>query len=617
MQRVIVPAHAIVLALVLLAACPRGTRQTLVPDVPQNGDVRARNRFSEARARFLRDGTGELEFRQIAEDYPDDPIAPFADLYLGIAAIKDRHFDEAARALQAVMAKTRDPGLALRAELFLGIAKNYQNDPAGALVLLKHAARAVENDDERTEYLAALAYATAASPAPLGALPLFDQLYARSSATERAAIVERCEQLAAGATADALKRAFDELADRKGPAMAAVASRLAMMAGDTAEGARLREAAAPARAAVGLPRKIASSEAATPAGGGDANLIGAIVPLGGKTARVGEAAVAGLGLAAGVPDGHGVTAIEVRAAAEADAAAAMVDELARANVVAIVGPVDGASVDAAAARAEGLGVPLISLATRPEKRSGGRFIFHVVHSAEARARALAQRALAKGVRSFAVLAPENDYGKSVTAAFTAEVGKGGGHIETKVTYPAKTESFANFAGKLGGSWDALFVPDQADTLALVVPALATSGKVPKPFGYTKKVTGGRAILLLATAEGLTNAFLTAGRHAEGALLAPGFYPDDSDAQLKPFVDRFTGTFGRAPGSIEAYAYDAAQLAAAAGAGGRAGLAATLAAGELAGVTGTIRFDADHRRADPGVMFTVVEDAGAFVIKTAR
>ncbi len=607
-----------VLALVILAGCPRGTRKTLVPDVPQNGDAQARSRFSEARAKFLRDGTGEKEFRQIAEDYPDDPIAPFADLYAGIAAIKDRHFDVAIKALDQSIEKNKDPALTPRAQLFLGIAKNYAGDPAGALPLLRTFATAVENDDERTEYLAALAYATAsASQQPLSALPIFDQLFARVSPTERAAIVARVEQLAAAAQPDALRRAFDEIADRRGPAMAAVASRLAVLAGDTPEGQKLREAAAPARAAVGLPRTIAPSEAAPPAGGGDANLLGAIVPLGGKTARVGEAAVAGLGLAAGVPDGHGVAAIEMRTAADPETGTAAVDDLARANVVAIVGPVDGASVDAAGARAESLGVPLISLATRPEQRTTGRFVFHVVHSAEARARALAQRALGKGIKSFAILAPESEYGRSVTAAFVAEVGKGGGTIATKVTYPTKTESFANFAGKLAGSWDALFVPDQAEMLALIAPALATAGKVPKPLGYAKKVTGGRAILLLSTAEGLTNAFLTAGRHADGAWLAPGFYPDDSDAQLKPFVDRFTGTFGRAPGTIEAYAYDAAQLAAAAGAGGRAGLAATLASGEFAGVTGTIRFDAQHRRADPGVMFTVVEDAGSFAIKTAR
>jgi ABC-type branched-subunit amino acid transport system substrate-binding protein len=73
-----------------------------------------------------------------------------------------------------------------------------------------------------------------------------------------------------------------------------------------------------------------------------------------------------------------------------------------------------------------------------------------------------------------------------------------------------------------------------------------------------------------------------------------------------------------PGPTEAYAFDAAQLAAAAGGGGRQGLAATLATATLSGVTGAIKFDASHRRADPGVVYTVVEEtAGVFAIRTVK
>ncbi|MCX5740896.1 MAG: ABC transporter substrate-binding protein, partial [Proteobacteria bacterium] len=284
---------------------------------------------------------------------------------------------------------------------------------------------------------------------------------------------------------------------------------------------------------------------------------------------------------------------------------------------AVIGPIDGASVDAAGGRAEGLGLPLISLATRPEERTQGKYVFHIRHSAEARVRTLAQRALAKGVKKFAVLAPDSGYGRALTAAFEAEVGKGGGAIVIKVSYPAETKSFASVAGKLGGGWDGVFVPEQADTLALITPALAASGKVPKPVG-TKKVAGGKPVLLLSTAEGLSAAYLAdAGRHSEGALFAPGFYPDDTDAMQKPFIERYVASYGHAPGATEAYAFDAAQLAAAAGSGGRAGLAATLARSELPGITGAIRFDVDHHRSDPGVLYTVVEEAGSFAIRVVR
>ena len=62
------------IALVLglgLTGCPRGTRKTLVPDVPQSGAAEARTRFAEAKAKFARDGQNSEEFRAIAEDFPE------------------------------------------------------------------------------------------------------------------------------------------------------------------------------------------------------------------------------------------------------------------------------------------------------------------------------------------------------------------------------------------------------------------------------------------------------------------------------------------------------------------------------------------------------------------
>ena len=606
--------------MVALVACPRQTRKTLVPDVPQNGDAQARTRFAEARAKFLRDGRNGAEFRQIAEDFPDDPIVPWAELYAGIAAIKERKFEVAVKSLTGVIEGNTDPGLTLRAELFLGIAKNYTGDPATAVRLLKKAERAIENDDERTEFLAAFAFATAQGERPLASLAVFDELYRRVTPTEKALIVARVEEVVAAAEPSTLGRLFDELADRKGPSFAAIASRLALLAdaaGNAQEAARLREAAGPVRIAIGLPRTI--GPAATAGGGsGDPSVVGAVLPLGGKQQRVADAAVAGLGLAAGVSDGRGVAPVEIRAANDAGAAEIAVEDLARANVIAVIGPIDSASVDAAGARAEGLGVPLLSLSTAAEKNQASRFVFHMVHSGEARSRALAQRALAKGVKKFAVLAPENGYGRAMTAAFTGELAKGGGTVVSTVTYKGDTKSFAGFTAKLTGDWDAVFVPAQADVLGLIAPALAATGKIPRPLG-TKKVIGGRPVLLISTAENLTASYLTdAGRHSQGALLAPGYYPDDHDPASKDFLDRFIASFGRAPGFIEAYAYDAAQIVVSAGGAGRAGLAATLARGELPGLTGAIRFDADHRRADAGVLYTVAEETGGvFAIRVTR
>ncbi|TMQ02752.1 MAG: amino acid ABC transporter substrate-binding protein, partial [Deltaproteobacteria bacterium] len=521
--------------------------------------------------------------------------------------------------LTEVVEAKADPGLTARARLFLGIAENYAGNLAAALPLLRSNEQAIEDDAERTEYLAALAYATAAAgDPPIRSLVVFDQLYPRVTPTERAAMVARIAEVVAATDPGLVRRAFDELPDRKGPSFAIVASRLAVLAdqaGNAQEAQRMRDIAAPARAAIGLPRAIGPETAAGP--GGPVGLLGAVVPLGGKSNRVAEAAVAGLGLAAGVGDGKAVAAVEVRAAGDGDAVGLAVEDLARANVVAIIGPTDTNAVDVAAPRAEALGVPLLSLSGRAEKHAMRRTVFHMMHSGEARARALAQRAFAKGITRFAVLAPESGYGKTLSTAFADEVARAGGTLAATVTYKADTKSFAGVVGKLPGGWEAIFVPEDAATLALIAPALDAAGHKPRPLG-TRKLRAGRPVLLLSTAENLTGAFLSdAGRHAEGAFLAPGYYPDDQDPASKAFIDRFIATFGRAPGFVEAYAFDAAQLAAAAGGGGRAGLAAALPRVQLVGLTGTIRFDADHRRADPGVIYTVVEESGGYAIRVAR
>jgi hypothetical protein len=212
---------AFVIVLLGLAACPRPTRKTLTPDVPKHGDAEARSRFLEAKAKFLEDGTHAAAFKDIVEDFPNDPIVPWAELYAGIAAVKDRKFAEADAQLGKVIEANANPGLTARAQLFLGISKNYAGDTANARRLLAGADKAIENDDERTEFLAAVAYSTALGDKPLQSLPVFDQLYGRVTPPEKALIVARCEELVAALDRSTLERLFDEIDDRKGPAIAA------------------------------------------------------------------------------------------------------------------------------------------------------------------------------------------------------------------------------------------------------------------------------------------------------------------------------------------------------------------------------------------------------------
>jgi ABC-type branched-subunit amino acid transport system substrate-binding protein len=621
------------LALVaLLVACIH-SRRTLMPEpaAPHNGDATARARFLDARSKFLRDGSEAGEFAQIVEQYPSDPIVPLAELYSGIAAIKQRDFAGADAHLAKVVSANADAALQQRARLFLGIAKNYEGDSAGAGLLLAGAdCDALDSDDERVECAAAVAYTTAAGNHPLAALPLFDKLYRNPqlTPTERAALVGRVEDVVASAEPNELARAYDGLSPRDGVAGAVAGSRLALIAeasGDVGRAQKLRAAVAQPRTAIGLPRTIGSEVggATATSSGGTQGLVGAALPLAGKNQKVGADAARGLALAAGAADGSGIAAVETRVADDEGTATAAFDDLARVGVIAIIGPYEKKAVDAAAGRANALGVPMLSLSTVPEQRPAGRFVFHMWHSPEARARALAKRALAEHLTTFLVLRPDNLYGKSVGDAFMEEIARGGGTlVGSAVDYPqdASATTLVKLvnAGKLGSGWQAVFVPDTAAELELVASAInGDKSRIIKPIRTkkTKALKGAQPVVLLATAEGLEGKFLAnTGNSADGALLAPGFYADDTDPAAKDFLDRFKGAYGGDPKANEAYAYDAAQLAAAGGARSRGALADTIAHGAIPGVTGTIQFDAAHRRADPPHIYSVVQEDNGYAIR---
>jgi len=623
-ERVFVRAglHLVLLAVLLaLAGCPK-SRRTLVPSVPTSGDPVARQRFLEARESFLRAGDdprAAAEFRAIADEFEGDPIEPFARLYAGIAAEKAGDHEGAARSLdQLLIDQSLEPGLRTRGELYLGLARGALGDQARALPLLIAGERAIEDDAERGAWTAARAHAHAESAQPLDALPWFDRWWAIATPPERAFIRGRLEQLVAAAPAEAARAAWATLGG-EGPSVGVLGWRVAAdlaVAGD-AEGARAaRGRAAPVRRAIGLAVTGADDGPAAPV---DPGVLGAIVPQSAKQARVGEQLAKGL-LVGATSLGDAAPSIRIEDA-EGPAAADAVAALARTDALAILGPTDGASVDAAAARASELGVPLLSFNPRADALAGGgTWVFHLLHSAEARARALARLAVGRGVKKLAVLRPQTGYGNAVARAFATEVAAAGGEIVVEVEYTADTKSFAGVVKKLGSGWQGVFVPDQADRLELIAPALASAGMIARPVG-TKKAIGGRPIVLMSTAEGAGDDFVReAARYSDGAWLAPGYFPGALDEAGLEFERVYLEQTGRSPTAVDAYAYDAVRLLAslrAAGASSRRDLAARLAGATLAGVTGAIAFDRDHRRADPGVIYTVEVVDGAPTVKSLR
>jgi len=374
----------------------------------------------------------------------------------------------------------------------------------------------------------------------------------------------------------------------------------------------------------------------SPLGPGDPTRLGLALPLSGKFQVVGEAALRAAMLAAGTPAGSvaggsgGTLQLVLRdTATDAERAARGVAELTRGEaVIGIIGAASPKAGPGAIAQASEDGIPVLAL----EDAAPGALTtaFQMIHAPDMRAAALGRQALKAGARRFALLGPDSAVGKRLREAFRKAVTDGGGTIVAEATYVTGATSFAVPIGALKKApFDAVFVPDTAERLALIAPALAVADLWPQPWtaetakraaeqakGRASKgaATKAKPILLLSTANDLSHKLLSnAGRYVQGALLCPGFYPDDSDPRARAFVEGYRAAYGRDPHATEAYAYDAVvafQTAIRQGARTRGDLVKALGTANmpvLRGLTGNVTFGPDHGRVDSPLVYVVDGD----------
>lgn len=603
--------------------CPRQTRRTLVPEVPSTGDAQARARFQETKAKFERDdGATAGDFAAIVQAYPDDPIAPFASLYAGIASARQGDHAAAITHLEAAKDGPDAPdGLITRARLFLGISLNYEGKYEDAVPHLRAGEPAIEDGTERGEWRAAMAIALA-TVAPSESLLQFDGWYADATDIERRYIVDRVTTLVAALSDADAETAFAAARTRNGPVAALLGARVL-----TVRSTAGTDVTALRGELLAMRKRLGWGRTETSEAPGDASRVGAILPLTGRRARIGELAMRALALAAGTfetaKSPRSYTVMMRDSESDPASSAAAVQELADGGVIGVIGPVDAESVDAVVERAVALGVPLVSMDPRASRQDApvSPYVVHVIHSAEDRAKALARYAYQLGLRDFAILAPQTGYGRAVGNAFRDEVTRLGAQVVVDAGYAADTTSFGDALKPLRKPFQVVFVPDQAERLELIAPALAAANLVSMPH-EARAPRRGRKILLLSTAEALSPKFLRgSGRYTQGAVFAPGFYPDRADALIGDFVDRYEQAFGRAPTSIDAYAYDAAVVLRSVVEGGattRAQVADQLGLATVDGVTGRIGFDGTGRRGDGGLLYRVgVDDTDAPTVRALR
>lgn len=297
--------------------------------------------------------------------------------------------------------------------------------------------------------------------------------------------------------------------------------------------------------------------------------IGVILPLSGKYKAFGEATLKGILLGAGIFGGK-TNAPQVKLIVEdskgdPEKGKKGIEELNKAGVVAVLGPLLSDVSLEVARNAQALKIPLITFSQAEGIVYEGDYIFRNSLTPAAQARAIASFAVRKlAIEDFAILYPETPYGRRLTTLFEREVKKLGGRVVRKEGYRKDKTDFSEEIKRLflikevkdekgkrtltppEIDFDALFIPDYAERVGLIAPQLAF---------YNVK-----GLQLLGT-NGWNSPDLIriGGRYVEGAIFVDGFSTLSNAKEVKTFVRNFFKTYGTKPGILEAQGYETIKI----------------------------------------------------------
>lgn len=243
------------------------------------------------------------------------------------------------------------------------------------------------------------------------------------------------------------------------------------------------------------------------------------------------------------------------------------------KALAIAGPITGAAAEAAARQAEAEKIPMMALSQQKGLPEIGPYVFRNSLTARLQAQELARYAVEElGMTSFGVLYPDNRLGIEMYDYFAEEVKKRNGLVIAAESYGEEDTDFGRQIRLLKGedpsagqemthqeiledlfvpdfppvAFDALFIPDYAERVAMIAPQLAYYGIEELPL---LGISGWNSPELLRLA----------GSFVEGAIFVDGFFAYSPYPFVQEFVNRYFETYGEEPTILEAQGFDAANI----------------------------------------------------------
>ena len=283
-------------------------------------------------------------------------------------------------------------------------------------------------------------------------------------------------------------------------------------------------------------------------------LLGCLLPLSGDYADLGRRIRQGMELAA---KGSPVELIFKDCPSDQNLCVQGVQALASyPNLLAFLGPLSSADAESAAKSAQELGIPLIAMSQKAGLTGTGDMIFQMFLMARPQVQRLVGYATNQGLTRFASFAPNSPYGHTFSKLFQEELSIRGGVPVVQEIYPPGTRDFtfalspllAGFQPGTAGAptFDALFIPDDAPTVAAVLRQIADH-----PLRGVR-ILGTNLARPAASQQEIA-------RSLEGVIFTDAFFAGDQDPAVQSFVAAFRQRYGGVPDYLAAQGYLAVRL----------------------------------------------------------
>ncbi len=295
------------------------------------------------------------------------------------------------------------------------------------------------------------------------------------------------------------------------------------------------------------------------------HVIGVIIPLSGKWESVGQKLLRGIETASNVfSEGQtpAVTYLIRDYGNNEDSIPGIIDELDKKyNVVGLIGPVGEHAGEIVCREAQARNLPTIMFTQIETPARPGTFCFRNLVTIEIQAKSLLNAARSLGITRFAVMSPEDRFGRTFSDAFVRLAPTYGITVLRTVTYPPQNVDFnpqvkAILAGrKKGGPPSKIIVkPDEAE--AVLIPDSASNAAMIASYLYPRK----QNIRIFGPMLWDTPEFLKVGdRYVENAVFLSGFYNRSIISEAQNFSQSFARIFKYAPSIWEASAFDTASI----------------------------------------------------------